>query len=206
MSKKSKKNVSIALVMIIALGIAAPVYAGHFDFAFFGSRHSVDVYADVNSFDVAVLIKAQGNRVIVPIDNKGDMKETGDFTLDEIKRSYSEISVGYKLGSITPFVGYSTRAILFEERRVIENELTGKNEIILKNNTKTNSGLVFGIHFGHRLENIGVEATIARAASGIYGEAEAKYYINDNLALLAGGIFHASINATGVILGLSVAY
>lgn len=38
----------------------------------------------------------------------GCSTEVGDFELNETKRAYAEIALGYKLGPITPFVGYST--------------------------------------------------------------------------------------------------
>ena len=85
----------------VATLISVPACAGHFDFGLFGSRHSVDVNVDVDVdvdyFPSAVLIKAQGNRAIVPLQGRGDMTAIGDFEVEETKRSYSEVALGYKL-------------------------------------------------------------------------------------------------------------
>lgn len=200
------KKVLLVFALITALSITTPASAGHFDFGLFGSRYSVDVHVDVEGFDAAVLIKAQGNRATVALDSRGDMTAIGDFKLEETKRSYSEIGIGYKLGPITPFVGYSTRAISSEERYVVKNELTGKNNIMAKSDKESLSGLVFGVSFAQKIDRLGVGATVARAASGVYGEAKIKYYINDHLALLGGGAYHPSTNATGLVVGLGISY
>lgn len=202
----SKRTLLTALMLIVVLNISIPARAGHFDLSLFKSRHSADVYIDIDDFDAAVLIKSQGNRLVVPVDGKGNMTTIGDFELEETKRTYSEIGIGYKLGPITPFVGYSTRAIIFEERIVVKNEITGKNEITKKLDKETKSGIVLGVNIAQKIGNTGIEATIARASSGIYGEVKVKYYFYDYLALLGGGIYHPEINATGITLGFSVAY
>ena len=107
------KKVLLVFALITALSITTPASAGHFDFGLFGSRYSVDVHVDVEGFDAAVLLKAQGNRATVALDSRGDMTAVGDFEQEETRRSYSEVALRYKFGPVTPFVGYSTRAIFF---------------------------------------------------------------------------------------------
>ena len=200
------------MVMVAALAtlISVPACAGHFDFGLFGSRHSVDVNVDVDVdveyFPSAVLIKAQGNRAIVPLQGRGDMTAIGDFEVEETKRSYSEVALGYKLGFVTLFAGYSTRAVFSEERKVVKNELTGKNEIIARHDKESMSGLVIGLNLEHKVDRLGVAATVAKVAGGVYGEAKVKYYINEHLALLGGGVYHPGVNATGLVVGLGISY
>lgn len=201
-----KKNVLIILVAFLVLAVGVSAYAGHFDFGLLGSRHSVDASIDIEGFELVALVKSQGNRLVVPIDSRGNMTNIGDFELEETRRFYSEISIGYKLGVVTPFIGYSTKAIFSEKRVVAKNELTGKNEVVSKNEKETYSGLSLGLHFGQRLGDIGVGATIATAAGNVYGEAKIKYYISDYLALLGGGVYHPSVNSTGFVIGLGVSY
>ena len=55
---------------------------------------------------------------------------------------------------------------------MIKNELTGKNQIVTKHDKESTSGLVFGLNFAQRLGRVGVGATIAKAANGIYGESK----------------------------------
>lgn len=202
----SKKTWLLGLWLVVALSTTVPVKAGQFDFVLLGGRYSVDVEVDVADFPAVVLIKAQENRATVPLDGDGGMTAVGDFEQEETRRSYSEVALGYKFGPVTPFVGYSTRAIFLEERSVIKNGLTGKNQIVTKHDKESMSGLVFGLNFAQRLGRVGVGATIAKAANGIYGEAKVKYYINDHLALLGGGIYHPGVNATGLVVGLGISY
>lgn len=201
-----KRTLLVMLLLIVMLGFSAPVSAGYFDFALLSTRHSVDVNIDIEGFDLVVLIKAQGNRGVVPLDSKGDMKSIGDFELEETKRSYSEVRIGYKLGPITPFVGYGTQGISKTERTVAINEITGKNEVVTKNTKDTNSGVIFGVSFDARIGGLGILATLAKASSGFYGETNVKYHISDNLALVGGYLYHPSVNANGVMLGLGVSY
>lgn len=201
-----KRAMLVLVLLIVILGVSVSVSAGYFDFALFGTRHSVDVNIDVEGFDFAVLVKSQGNREIVPLDSKGDMKSIGDFEIEETKRSYSEVGIGYKLGPITPFIGYGTRGISKVERTVIKNENTGKNEVASTTTTDSGSGLIFGVRLNTRIEDFGVHATLAKAPDGPYGEAKIKYYINDNLTLIGGYLYHPSVKANGFMVGLGVTY
>lgn len=201
-----KRFFAIALAIFLMVIMTVPTQAGYFDFALFGSLHSVDVSVDIENIDFVVPIRSQGNRAVVLLDSKGDMTSIDDFELEEAKRSYSEIGIGYKLGPITPFVGYGTRGISITERTVAINEITGKNEVVTKNTKDTDSGVVFGVSFDARIESMGLMATVAKAVDGLYGEVKAKYYVNDHLALLVGGIYHPGVSATGFVLGLGIAY
>lgn len=201
-----KQNTLIVLIAIFVLGIGMPVYAGHFDFNLFGSRHSVDACIDIGDLDVVALIRSQGNRQVVSIDSQSNMTNIGDFKLEENKRSYSEVGIGYKLGPITPFVGYATRAVFSVKQTVIKNELTGKNEIISKSCKEANAGLSLGLYFEQRLDDISIGITIATDFGDVYGEARTRYYINDHLALLGGYVYHPSVNTTGAVVGMGITY
>lgn len=196
------------MVMVAALAtlISVPACAGHFDWALLGGRQSIDVYLDVDGFDVAVVLRYHDHRKIVLVDNQGDMTNVGDFELEEFKRSYAEVGIGYKIGPFTPFLGYSTMAVYLQEQRVVVNQLTGKNEIVTTQSEEAINGLVFGVSLAQRFQRLGVEATIARAATGTYGEAKLKYYINDHLALVGAGVFHPGINVGGLAVGLGISY
>ena len=201
-----KRTLAIALA-VTALSLAAtPVQAHHFDFAFFGHRHSVDVIVGIEDFDLVALVKSQGNHAIVPLDSRGDMTATGDFELEETGRSYSEIAIGYKSGPLTLFAGYGTQGVLVTERTIVENEITGKKEAVAKNTKDTDSGVIFGVNLDAKIERIGILATLAKGPGGLYSEAKFKYYISNHLALLGGGIYHPGVNATGVIFGLGISY
>ena len=201
-----KRFFATALAIFLMVIMTVPTQAGYFDFALFGSLHSVDVSVDIENIDFVVPIRSQGNREVVSLDSKGDMTVIGDFELEETKRSYSEIGIGYKLGPVTPFVGYGTRSISTTERTVAISEVTGKNEVITRNTKDTDSGIIFGASFGARIERIGLMATVAKSVDGLYGEAKVKYYVNDHLALLGGGIYHPGINTTAFVLGLGISY
>lgn len=196
------------MVMVAALAtlISVPACAGHFDWALLGGRQSIDVYLDVDGFDAAVVLRYHDHRKIVLVDNQGDMTNVGDFELEELSRSYAEVGIGYKTGLLLPFVGYSTRTVHFRTRKVVTSELTGKNEVATTQSEEAINGLVFGVSLAQRFQRLGVEATIARAATGTYGEAKLKYYINDHLALVGAGVFHPGINVGGLAVGLGISY
>lgn len=201
-----KKNVLIILVAFLVLAVGVPAYAGHFDFGLLGSRHSVDASIDIEGFELVALVKSQGNRLVVPIDSRGNMTNIGDFELEEARRSYSEISLGYKFGPVIPFVGYSSDSIFTEERKVVENKVTGKNDVVVNHGKETNGGIVFGLGVDQKLGPVGVLATTAKTPNGIYGEVKVKYHISEYLALIGGYVYHPSVNTTGVVAGLGISY
>lgn len=101
----------------------------------------------------------------------------------EAGQSYSEMGFGYKIGSFTPFMGWGIQDISPET---------------------TESGVVVGVTFGTKINQVGIHATLAKAPDSLYGDAKARYYINDNFTLIGGYLYHPS--ASGVVIGLGVSY